>query len=89
MTDKYESQKSNSLALWSLTSLITVQLITWVFWGAWFTFSTINNTKLLEEIHKHKLPSRVAILEHQIKDFEKLFDKMDELSRQINAIPKH
>ncbi len=78
-----QTDDSNKLSLVSLTTVIIIQLIAWIFWGAWFTFSTRNNTSLLEDLAKENLPTRMSVVESKVNGYDRLISKMNALSLQI------
>lgn len=78
-----EEKDSARLGLVSLTTVVIIQLIAWIFWGAWFTFSTRNNTSLLEDLARENLPTRMSVVESKVNGYDKLISKMNALSLQI------
>lgn len=62
---------------------VWTQLLGWIFWGAWYTFTTSHNSKMIELINQQNIPTRLSVIESKLRGYDSLGDKIDLLNLQL------
>ena len=65
---------------------IGIQILVGIFWIAYFSFITHNNNERLEGFLKRELPTRVKVIETRLEYYDKILNRMDSLSDEINQL---
>jgi hypothetical protein len=78
--------KDEKIIISSTMVTIIIQLSLWIFWGAYYTFTTNQNGKLLEELKNENLPTRIKVLEVKVEYYDRILERLDSLAQEINEL---
>lgn len=65
---------------------VAVQVVIFVFYGAYVTFSSQQNKEYIEKINEEKMPIRLQVVETKMEYYDKIIDKMDDMADDIKDV---